>query len=1116
MKRVLTIVGLALVMLTTACSKDATSDINPSLKTIIGVEIDNSQSRTYIGDANSDGSYPVLWSQGDKVAVNGVAVAVDSKYVGTSYFKAEAEVADEYKLAYPAELIKDDVLTISEVQKFVEGSFAVGSGVMVGYSQTADIKLKNLYGYLKFRVANGANVDRVTVVAAGGESISGTFNIDYKGAAIAPIAGKDIIRVTDVKATEGLATVVVAVPAGEYSKGFSVKIHDKSNGVMTKSLKGAGATVEAGVIYTMPELSYAATATESLIMTAADFVDFITLANGESGYDKWVNADGEVKLGADIDLAGVTFPQIDAFGGKFNGQGFALKNMESTLPIFHEIVQGGVLKNLVIDQSCKFTPDLTTSYTHMAVIVGIGRGLIDGCVNNSDVIITGSLVNASTRFGCIVASGYALIRNCVNNGDLICNFDAINKAFYMGGIVGYYNPESGKGQGQEFLKDCINNGDIKVVGQDEPSYAYIGGVLGSTTISDQYEAVDGKNVAKKVSCEGSILRCYNNGEVYYEFKGLGAGTYTNVGGVIGYAQAIISDCENTGKVSFVTPVVNDVAATRPAVGGVVASTLFSLSNCINRGDVFVEGTWAAAGTAGKSGCGGQVHPNFGGVVGSVGHYSIVDTNALTNCVNYGKLTFKPHISVTAGTRQYMGGVVGFSSAHVSNCHNYGEMTVDVNGIYAYCGGVVGLTLGGVTTTDCTNYASFNFKHNIEGCLHDGVLAGTADIKSFLAGVIAYAQGVVMNCHNYGVGTVYSNTKSLNSGAVVGYANATSPVSNCSNSAAFTCSIDNISEILSDYIGAAPYHYVAGVVGNGTGNVNDIENKESASFTLYSNAAGDFGGVLGYTAGNNIALVNKAPIYMDFTYNGMTCDHQSMIGAVIAKNYAKDENKPISIKSCSNSGKLTVKNIAYTSNFVYVGGIVGSNGKGATTIKDNVNTGDIEFDAPSAVRLGGVAGYTANCKLTNSTFKGKITARRLKYTYGDKDDYFGTVGGLIGYTAQGITGGTVDCVIDAQGDEGIVVGGVMGATGPDTWTGIDVKADVSASAGAYYGVLVGGTSLANGVAKEYTLNLGSANSPITINKSSKLQGVTIKGDGTDAISGMPTKAICNVVNVKYYN
>ena len=77
MKKLSLIVGLALVMLTAACSKDAASDLNPSHKTILGVGIDNPQSRTYIGDANADGTYPVLWSEGDKVAVNGEAIAVD-------------------------------------------------------------------------------------------------------------------------------------------------------------------------------------------------------------------------------------------------------------------------------------------------------------------------------------------------------------------------------------------------------------------------------------------------------------------------------------------------------------------------------------------------------------------------------------------------------------------------------------------------------------------------------------------------------------------------------------------------------------------------------------------------------------------------------------------------------------------------------------------------------------------------------------------------------------------------------------------------------------------------------------------------------------------------------
>ena len=1105
MKRLSIIIGLALVMLTAACSKEATTDLNPSFKTIIGVDIECPDSRTYIGQPNVDGTYPVLWSEGDKVAVNGVEVAVDAKYVGTSRLKLEVAAAEEYKLAYPAENIKDELLTVSEVQKFVEGSFAVGSGVLVGYSQTEDIKLKNLYGYLKFSVTNAANVNRITVVAKGGESISGTFNIDYKGATISALAGKDIIRVTDVTATDGVATVVVAVPAGEYAEGFTVKIQDKSNGTMTKSLKGAGATVEAGVIYTMPQLSFAKSTTESLIMTANDFVDFIALVNGDAGYDKWVNSDGEVKLGADIDLTGVNLKQIKSFGGKFNGQGFALKNWKTTLPLFGEIVAGGVVKNLVIDSSCCLTPDMADANTHVGVIAGILRGLLDGCVNNSDITITGSLTNSAKRFGCVVASGYGRIRNCINNGDLICNFTAIDQAFYMGGIVGYYNPESGKGQGEEFMKDCINNGDIKIICDDEPSKAYIGGVLGSTTLSNQYETVDGKNVAKAVTCEGTIIRCYNNGEVYYEFRKLGSGTYTNVGGVVGYAQAVILDCENRGKVSFITPIDSETAATRPAVGGVVASTIFSLNNCINRGEVFVEGTWASAGTAGYQGTGGQVQPNFGGVVGSVGHYSIVGSNTLDNCINYGKLTFKPRIIPTAGTRQYFGGVAGFSSVNVSNCQNYGEMTIFGNGLYVYSGAVVGLTHEGCTTTNCTNHGSFSFTHDLEGSVKAGVLDGSDKVKSFFGGVVAYAQGVVMNCHNYGVGEMYSNSRNLNGGAVVGYADSSSPISNCSNSAALTCYIDNIVNALPDYTGSAPYHYVGGVVGDGAGNMDNVTNDEKASLTVYTNVAGDFGGVVGYAAGNNLILVNKAPVSIDFTYKNQTCAAQSMIGGVVAKNYAKDENNKVTVDGCSNSGAITVKNLAYTNNYAYVGGIIGSNAAGVGSIKNNVSSGNIEFDCPSAVRLGGVAGYTV-CKLTDSSFTGKITARRLYAS----SSYFGSIGGLIGYTAQGIIGGSVDCTIDAQGDAGIMVGGVMGCTGPDTWTGITVKADVSTSTGAYYGLLVGGAT------GQYTVNLGNASSPINIRKSSKLQGVTIKGDGTDALSGIPDKAVCKVVKVVYIN
>ena len=215
-------VGLALVMLATSCSTD-TTDVNLNgAKVTLGVSLD--QTRTYMGELNN-GQYPVLWSEGDCLLVNNKVVAVPAEYVGKATVQVAVDAAEAYNVAYPADLVYGNELTISEVQKYAEGSFAVGSGVMVGYSHSADaVGLRNLYGYLKFTVTGAANVDAVTVVAAGGEAISGTYSIDYKEATITPLAGKDIIRVTDVVAKDGVATVVVAVPAGEYSKGFEVKI----------------------------------------------------------------------------------------------------------------------------------------------------------------------------------------------------------------------------------------------------------------------------------------------------------------------------------------------------------------------------------------------------------------------------------------------------------------------------------------------------------------------------------------------------------------------------------------------------------------------------------------------------------------------------------------------------------------------------------------------------------------------------------------------------------------------------------------------------------------------------------------------------------------------------
>lgn len=64
------ILGSALMMLTVGCTTDTTKEVvNNDNKVIIGLSVD--ATRTSLGDKNGT-EYPVLWSAGDKVAVNGV------------------------------------------------------------------------------------------------------------------------------------------------------------------------------------------------------------------------------------------------------------------------------------------------------------------------------------------------------------------------------------------------------------------------------------------------------------------------------------------------------------------------------------------------------------------------------------------------------------------------------------------------------------------------------------------------------------------------------------------------------------------------------------------------------------------------------------------------------------------------------------------------------------------------------------------------------------------------------------------------------------------------------------------------------------------------------------
>ena len=730
MKKLSIIVGLALVMLTAACSKDATSDINPSLKTLLGVNIDNSQSRTYIGEAEADGTYPVLWSAGDKVLVNGEAVAVADEFVGKNNLTLEVAAAAEYKMAYPAELIEGDVLTISEVQKFVEGSFAVGSGVLVGYSKTEDIMLKNLYGYLKFTVANAADVNRVTVVATGGEALSGTYAINFEAATIAPLAGKDLIRVTDVVAANGVATVVVAVPAGDYSKGFTVKVADKTNGVMTKSLKAAGATVEAGVVYAMPQLTYAATATETLICSAADLQAFIAAANG-GDFSAYVSADGQVKFGADIDLTGVVLDQIVSWPAEavLNGQGFALKNWATADALVLE--NYGTVKNIVVDKSCNIQYNLNAATKVHGILVAANLGVVSGCVNNADIIVNDpNLSFSGNRFigsivGCIsavlgddgdpdndissssVVYADARVDNCVNNGNISITANTYTTSgwMYIGGVAGTYLQHKEAGQGGIF--NSVNNGDISIkMNPTDKRVVHIGGVIGTA----------GKTFSGKTS-NGIVSyclveNCINNGNITNYTVLTGNKLY--MGGVTAVAHANLTACTNNGVVAIQSGASASLTS-EPYVGGIAGLFSGNITSCHNKGEIDFGGS--AIG----------YHFYVGGIAGKNVN---ADANriAINDCSNSGVLNVR-FVSDSSTTRYpYVGGILGMTQntaggfVDITNAQNSGAINFETIGDKVQrpmVGGIVGyVDKGGTNYKNAINTGTITMKGKLsnETCL----------------------------------------------------------------------------------------------------------------------------------------------------------------------------------------------------------------------------------------------------------------------------------------------------------------------------------------------------------------------------------------------------------------
>lgn len=760
----------------------------------------------------------ITWAAGDAVVVNGVlsSVVADDK-VGTSAASFDLKaVAHPYTVLYPSDLYTTSGrLRFYDEQRLLKNEFDREALAMVGYSHDANVTLHNVCGLIKIPVTNNYETDVVTLTKVvlksnDGSALAGKYNINYRNATISQISAVDTMTLLPEEGTQGLVIpvgetvyVYAVVPEGNFPKGLSIDVYTNAgNQIDIPCAPAGGLTVTRGVETELEAVEYTDVKIEA-ITTAEEFVDFANSVNN-GRYKKFINGDGEVVLGADIDLSGVEWVGINGlenagFDGVFNGKDFTIKNLDAATPLFGFLTETGVIKNLKLDATCRVTVSeigQTGDFIGVGVLVAKAAGRIENVTSAASIVIgstdssiiladgvcyvvgsivgilDGSIENCHTTGGAISVTGQdankiyiggivgmanaaAVVTVPMTNATSITTVFNSCKAPIFGGVIGRaYCPVIGTEE-TKFLNEETGNISLTINAKNINSSVNVGGAFGRTATTAHY--AENKATITVRNYQENKNNCYVAGVIGLADKEVGYCTnygvvdaycsFTSVfGGVISSSTAgPVHDCVNNGTVK-----VNGASKTKATyVGGVLAymndtnNANMVIKDCTNNGSVIVEGD-----------DGYQLY-----VAGMVGYYNGKSNQTrsfynIENCVNNGDVTLKTNQKARFS---YVGGFIGNykNSCGIYGCENNGT-------IYGYGGGR--LRVGGIG--GATNY-------EVKACVHKGVAklgpdcdVATAGSESQVGGIAGYYNCYFVDCEVYG--DVICETKGAFAGGIAGW------------------------------------------------------------------------------------------------------------------------------------------------------------------------------------------------------------------------------------------------------------------------------------------------------------------------------------------------------------
>ena len=752
----------------------------------------------------------VLWTNGDKVNVNGVeSAALElAQPSASAVFTFDAVLNNPYCAVFPASIHKDaTIVTLPATQKYVAGTFAQNASPMAAYTTTGDnLRFQHLCAVLKLTVTKPADSEHndiayVEFYGKNGEQVSGDFTIDFAsmtltGASTAE-ADKKVCYNVSSEFVDGALTLYVVVPAAEYSNGYTVKVVDAQGHYMEQSKKSAQ-TLAAGRVYEMPAFEFvpAGTQLDVEITSAAELISFIADYNaGQTPAVAVIKSDF-----AFSDEENAAFQSINSLSTVIEGNNCTISNFNSGKPLAVETTSSAAINNLTIAGSADVvvSDEANCALGTFAVTLG---GKLTNCTNKvaysvsgtatqdivfgalagyveADAVIDASKAEAQLNFaagtttnayiGVIAGKSAGTIQNTnvlsVSDTEATVLFASTGaKTAWLGGVVAL-NSEGG------VVNNCINSAVLTtnlVRNSDANRYCHFAGIAAEN--SGKVTNCTNNAALSHLSCEktrwvasivgenkaiGEVENCVNNGNITVgsssDVKG---GRYNNIGGLIADNKSTsVSNVVNNGAVTV--DIIENNSSTTLLLGGCFGTTVALNGNnqTANNGAVtFNSKGWTAT---------GGLH--IGGVAGTI-------TGSLTNVKNTGAVI----VTGTEGTgnKLFIGGIVGKVNSQediiVSGSSNTAEVNFNVTGATrAYnnicVGGIIGYSpSAALTVRECNN----------SGLVQTGLATTNNASNKYIGGIVGFLEGksLVENCDMTGTlnNNDWNNSTDISTGAAAG-------------------------------------------------------------------------------------------------------------------------------------------------------------------------------------------------------------------------------------------------------------------------------------------------------------------------------------------------------------